>query len=64
MTPHPPHFESQMKDQKLWNDGFAAGVLEVLQLLQESVDKNSEDLEGPTPTWVKDFSDRISRRYL
>lgn len=64
MSPYPPYFESQIKDQKLWNEGFSAGVLEVVQLLQDFIANGSDDLEAPTPAWVKDFSDRVSQRYL
>jgi hypothetical protein len=62
MTPTPPYFLAQMEEQKKWDDGFKAGVAEVVHALAESV--STEDLESPTKDWVKDFSDKISSKYL
>ncbi len=62
MTPTPPYFQSQMEEQKKWDDGFKAGVAEVVAALGESV--SSDDLEGPTKDWVKDFKAKISKKYL
>lgn len=62
MTPTPPYFQSQMEEQKKWDDGFKAGVAEVIAVLADSV--SSEDLEGPTKDWTKDFGDKISNKYL
>ena len=62
MTPTPPYFQSQMEEQKKWDDGFKAGVAEVLHTLSESV--SDEDLASPTKDWVKDFSNRFSKKYL
>jgi hypothetical protein len=62
MTPTPPYFQSQMEEQKKWDDGFRAGVAEVVSALSENV--SSEDLEGPTRDWVKDFNDKVSKKYL
>jgi hypothetical protein len=62
MTPTPPYFQSQMEEQKKWDSGFKAGVAEVVAALEESV--SAEDLEGPTKDWVKDFSAKVSKKYL
>ena len=62
MTPTPPYFQSQMEEQKKWDDGFKAGVAEVLHALSENV--SDEDLASPTKDWVKDFSNRFSKKYL
>jgi hypothetical protein len=51
-----------MEEQKKWDAGFKAGVAEVVAILEESV--SSEDLESPTKDWVKDFSDKVSKKYL
>ena len=46
MTPTPPYFLAQMEEQKKWDDGFKAGVAEVVYALSENA--SSEDLESPT----------------
>jgi hypothetical protein len=51
-----------MEEQKKWDSGFKAGVAEVVAALEESV--SAEDLEGPTKDWVKDFSAKVSKKYL
>jgi hypothetical protein len=51
-----------MEEQKKWDAGFKAGVAEVVAALGDSV--SSEDLEGPTKEWVKDFSAKVSKKYL
>jgi hypothetical protein len=51
-----------MEEQKKWDAGFKAGVAEVVAALSESV--SSDDLEGPTKDWVKDFSTKVSKKYL
>ena len=62
MTPTPPYFLAQMEEQKKWDDGFKAGVAEVVYALSENA--SSEDLESPTKDWVKDFSEKMSSKYL
>jgi hypothetical protein len=62
MTPTPPYFQSQMEEQKKWDAGFKAGVAEVIHALEEGA--SSEDLESPTKDWVKDFSTKVSKKYL
>lgn len=62
MTPTPPYFLAQMEDQKKWDEGFKAGISEVVHALEETSD--SSDLEGPTKEWVKDFKEKISNKYL
>ena len=62
MTPTPPYFQSQMEEQKKWDDGFKAGVAEVVHALEDS--SHSDDLEAPTKEWVRDFKEKISKKYL
>lgn len=58
----PPYFAAQMEDQKKWDEGFKAGIAEVLNALQEG--STGSDLEGPTKDWVHEFSQKISNKYL
>jgi hypothetical protein len=51
-----------MEEQKKWDAGFKAGVAEVIHALEEGA--SSEDLESPTKDWVKDFSNKVSKKYL
>ncbi len=62
MTPTPPYFLAQMEEQKQWNDGFKAGIAEVLNALTES--RSEADLEAPTKDWVSEFAQKISNKYL
>jgi hypothetical protein len=62
MTPTPPYFLAQMQEQKKWDDGFKAGAQEIIVALEEST--SSEDMEGPTKEWVKDFSAKVTKKYL
>jgi hypothetical protein len=62
MTPTPPYFKSQMEEQKKWDAGFKAGIQEVVTALEES--SSAEDLESPTKEWLKDFSNKVSNKYL
>lgn len=62
MTPIPPYFLAQMEEQKQWNDGFKAGIAEVLNALVES--RSESDLEGPTKDWVTEFNQKLSNKYL
>lgn len=62
MTPIPPYFLAQMEEQKQWNDGFKAGISEVLTALSESPSEG--DLESPTKDWVSDFVQKLSNKYL
>jgi hypothetical protein len=63
MTNHPPMFASQAADQKKWDEGFKAGIAEVLHEL-ESASAKSQDLEGPTHEWVRELSAKITNKYL
>lgn len=63
MTNHPPMFAREAEEQSKWNDGFKAGIAEVIYEL-ESAAENSQDLEGPTKLWVKDLSAKINQKYL
>jgi hypothetical protein len=51
-----------MEEQKKWDAGFKAGVAEVVSALAENA--SSQDLEAPTKDWVKDFNEKISKKYL
>ncbi len=62
MTPVPPYFQSQMEEQQKWNDGFKAGIAEVIDKLDSSV--SSEEQGGPTKEWLENFSKTVSRVYL
>lgn len=62
MTPTPPYFLAQMEEQKQWNDGFKAGISEVLTALTESI--SEADLEAPSKDWASDFRQKISNKYL
>jgi hypothetical protein len=62
MTPIPPYFQSQMEEQQKWDDGFKAGIAEVVNSLAESA--SSEELDGSTQDWVKDFTDKMTKKYL
>jgi hypothetical protein len=62
MTPIPPYFQSQMDEQKKWDAGFKAGIAEVIDKLDSSL--NSDELDGPTKEWLENFSKTVSRVYL
>ena len=63
MTSHPPMFASQAAEQKLWNDGFKAGISEAIyemRLAQEA----KEGGDGlPSLEWVELLAEKISRKY-
>jgi len=63
MTNHPPMFASQAADQKKWDEGFKAGIAEVLHELSSAAEKNA-DLEAPTKAWVDDLATKITQKYL
>lgn len=62
MTSHPPMFSSDKKEQKKWDDGFKAGVAEVLHELDSAVEVT--DLESPTTAWVQELSQKLSKKYV
>ena len=62
MTNHPPMFAREAEEQSKWNEGFKAGVKEVLHELQNAVDES--DLEGPTREWVEELSAKTSSKYI
>lgn len=62
MTKIPPYFVTQMEEQKKWDDGFKAGISEVLSALEDA--RKDDNLEGPTKEWVADFNQKISNKYL
>jgi len=63
MTNHPPMFAAQAEAQSKWDEGFKAGIAEVLHELSSAVEKN-QDLEGPTKDWVDELSTKITKKYL
>jgi hypothetical protein len=63
MTNHPPMFASQIADQGKWDEGFKAGIAEVLHELESAVE-SSADLEAPTKEWVADLATKLNRKYL
>lgn len=63
MTNHPPMFARQAEDQGKWDEGFKAGIGEVLHELENAAE-NSADLEGPTKEWVAHLSSKLQRKYL
>jgi hypothetical protein len=63
MTNHPPMFAREAEEQGKWNEGFKAGIAEVLAELEASIDKG-QDLEAPTKEWTSDFVAKINQKYL
>jgi hypothetical protein len=55
-------FSSDKKEQKKWDDGFKAGVAEVLNELDSAVEVT--DLESPTTAWVQELSQKLSKKYV
>lgn len=64
MTNHPPMFARQIEEQNSWNDGFKAGIKEVLDELSKASSFAEEDLESPTTSWARDFALKIEQKYL
>jgi len=63
MTSHPPMFASQAAEQKLWDDGFKAGISEAIHeiRLAQNVEELSEG--SPSDEWVASLAEKISRKY-
>jgi hypothetical protein len=55
-------FAREAEEQSKWNDGFKAGIAEVVHEMESAVSKN-EDLEGPTKQWVAEFSAKLLKKY-
>jgi hypothetical protein len=55
-------FAREAEDQGKWDEGFKAGIAEVLHELESAA--SSADLEAPTKEWVQDLSTKLSRKYL
>ncbi len=62
MTNHPPMFAREAEEQGKWNDGFKAGIAEVIHEMEAVIEK-SNDLEGPTKEWVSEFSAKLTKKY-
>lgn len=62
MVSHPPMFSRQAEEQDRWDDGFKAGLKEVLDELAKAA--SLDDLASPTHEWVKEFSLKIENKYL
>jgi hypothetical protein len=55
-------FAREAEDQGKWDEGFKAGIAEVLHELESAT--NSEDLEASTKEWAQGLSAKLSRKYL
>jgi hypothetical protein len=55
-------FAREAEEQGKWDEGFKAGIAEVLHELESAT--SSTDLEAPTKEWVQDLSTKLSRKYL
>jgi len=62
MVSHPPMFASQIAEQNLWDEGFKAGIAEVLHEL-DSVATDVPTESEPTKEWVAEFSEKLSRKF-
>jgi hypothetical protein len=51
-----------MEEQKKWEDGFKAGIQEVVTSLKEN--SSAEDVEKAINDWVADFNDKLAKKYL
>lgn len=45
MVNHPPAFSSQKEEQDKWNEGFTAGIKEVLAEIESSSEGSDEKME-------------------
>ncbi len=63
MTYHPPMFAREAEEQSKWDEGFKAGISEVLHELESAV-KSDVDLEGSTKEWVSELATKLQRKYL
>ena len=59
---HPPAFATQAEEQAKWNEGFVAGVKEVLHEIENQLD--AEDPQGPTRKWVEETSAKLLNKYV
>jgi hypothetical protein len=55
-------FAREAEEQGKWNDGFKAGIIEVIHEMDMALEKG-EDLEGPTKQWVSEFSAKLTKKY-
>ena len=55
-------FASQIAEQNLWDEGFKAGIAEVLHEL-DSVATDVPTESEPTKEWVAEFSEKLSRKF-
>ena len=59
----PSHwYDWYMEQQVQWNEGFLAGMKEVLHELNSAL--NGEDPESPTRKWVEEFSYKVESKYF
>jgi hypothetical protein len=56
-------FAREAEEQSKWNDGFKAGIAEVLFELESAIDRG-QDLEAPTKEWASEFVSKINQKYL
>ena len=62
MVMHPPAFSSQAEEQAKWDEGFVAGVKEVLHEIESTLD--AHDPESPTRKWVEELSVKVQNKYI
>jgi hypothetical protein len=62
MVMHPPAFATQKEEQEKWNEGFVAGVKEVIHYLEETID--TDDSQGPTRKWVEETKAKLINKYI
>jgi|TARA_R110000782_G_scaffold155051_5_gene247344 hypothetical protein len=62
MTSIPPYFAAQMEESKKWDNGFRAGIAEVLDDLAELT--ASDEVDESVKDWAKDFGDKVTKKYL
>jgi hypothetical protein len=59
MVLYPPNFMSKLAEEK-WNEGFKAGVQEVIHALKE---QSTDGAGAPNEQWVRDFSEKLEKKY-
>jgi hypothetical protein len=62
MTNYPPNFISKVAD-KSWDEGFKAGIQEVIHELETRIDHAGEDAEAPTKNWVQTVAIQLVNKY-
>ena len=60
---YPPNFISKVADRS-WDDGFKAGIQEVIHELESRIDHAGENPEAPTKEWVHTMAIQIVNKYV